>query len=640
MLFKGTERFPKGQIDRLAFARGRPVQRRDRRGLHALLVRLPVRPLGAGPGDRGRPDARRAVRPARGRGRAAGDRRGAGPRPRFAPGPARPDPPGRHLPPAPLSQPDPGLARRPRADRRRRPASVLPGALPARRRRAGRRRRRRPRRGPGPDRRPLRAICPRAIAAAAARRSTSRGRRAGATSRWSSPSRRRAACSAGTPCRAGIATGRPSTSSPTCSACGRRSRLWDALVETDRTATWVEAAQAAAQRAGQFLIQVEAVAGHPTRPVERRSPTSSSGWPTTGPTPEELARSRHRLEAAWRWEQEDLAAWPPGSATSPSGATGGPGRPSIRAALAVEADDIRRVAVDLPGRRQPDGRLVAAQPAAERGRGRRRIRPTPSRRPSPLPSVRSPVPRPARRPAIAAPPETARRRRSPGRCPPGISRLADYRPRRTVLANGLRLVSERRPGTGVVALELFVDAGLLREAKPGLAYLTGRLLEEGTATRPADELAEAIEDVGGTLDVGSTGRSLRVRAEDLPWPWSCWPTCDRGRLPGRGARPGRAADRRRAPGRPRRPGLPRRADLPRPGLRRPSLGPRPAGRRPRDRPADARRRRSTTTPPLRAREHLPRRRRRLRSAPTGQPGQGPLRRLGPRAAVPPPRSRR
>jgi zinc protease len=80
----------------------------------------------------------------------------------------------------------------------------------------------------------------------------------------------------------------------------------------------------------------------------------------------------------------------------------------------------------------------------------------------------------------------------------------------------MRVVSERRPGTGTVALELFVDAGQLREAKPGLAYLTGRLLEEGTQTRSADALAEAVEDVGGTLEVASTGASLRVRAEDLP----------------------------------------------------------------------------------------------------------------------------
>ena len=62
MLFKGTERFPKGQIDRLVLRRGGPIQRRDLRGQHALLVRVSVGPLGAGPGDRGRPDARRAVR--------------------------------------------------------------------------------------------------------------------------------------------------------------------------------------------------------------------------------------------------------------------------------------------------------------------------------------------------------------------------------------------------------------------------------------------------------------------------------------------------------------------------------------------------------------------------------------------------
>ncbi len=99
--------------------------------------------------------------------------------------------------------------------------------------------------------------------------------------------------------------------------------------------------------------------------------------------------------------------------------------------------------------------------------------------------------------------------------PAGISRLADYRPRRVVLDNGLKLVFERRPGTGVVALELYVDAGSVREAKPGLAALTGRLLEEGTTSRSAEELAESIEDAGGSLEVGSTGGSVRARAEDL-----------------------------------------------------------------------------------------------------------------------------
>ena len=142
----------------------------------------------------------------------------------------------------------------------------------------------------------------------------------------------------------------------------------------------------------------------------------------------------------------------------------------------------------------------------------------------------------------------------------------------------MRLLTERRPGTGVVALELFVDAGLLREARPGLAYLTGRMLEEGTATRSAEEIAEAIEDVGGALEVGldrrlapgpgrgpAAGRRVAGRPGDPP------------DLPGRGPDLGPPQDRRRTPVRPRRPRLPGRPDLPGPGLRRSSLRPRPAG---------------------------------------------------------------
>src|SRR5262249_48025337 len=55
----------------------------------------------------------------------------------------------------------------------------------------------------------------------------------------------------------------------------------------------------------------------------------------------------------------------------------------------------------------------------------------------------------------------------------------------------------------------------LREARPGLAALTGRLLEEGTATRDAEAISRAIEDVGGSLEVGATGATVRILAEDL-----------------------------------------------------------------------------------------------------------------------------
>src|SRR5206468_12649131 len=63
-----------------------------------------------------------------------------------------------------------------------------------------------------------------------------------------------------------------------------------------------------------------------------------------GPTPEELLRSRHRLEAAWRWEQEDLPGLAAGLGHVALWDDWRTWQRQHRAALAVGADDIRRVA--------------------------------------------------------------------------------------------------------------------------------------------------------------------------------------------------------------------------------------------------------------------------------------------------------
>jgi zinc protease len=294
-------------------------------------------------------------------------------------------------------------------------------------------------------------------------------------------------------------------------SCGRRSRLWQALVETLGLATWVEAAHASAQRAGQLLIQLEADPSASRAAIERCILDELCSLADPGPTPDELARSRRRLESAWRWERDDPAALASGLGHA---ALWGDWRSWLaehQAALAVTAKDIRRVARSYLGeqnltcgwtRPQPVEEIVA-DIAAD-------VPPQPSNGSPPLlrgaetnGSMSGPPGVPI--PAVAPPPIVAG----------GVSRLADYHPRRVVLNNGLRLVYERRPGTGVVALELYTDSGIVREAKPGLAALAGRLLEEGTTTRDAEAIARTIEDVGGSLDVGPTGASVRVCAEDL-----------------------------------------------------------------------------------------------------------------------------
>jgi zinc protease len=291
--------------------------------------------------------------------------------------------------------------------------------------------------------------------------------------------------------------------------CGRQSRLWRSLVEAEKVVVWIEAAHAAAHRAGQFFIQLEADAGQDPTAIEERLAAELRRLADSGPAAEELARARRRLEAAWRWEQEDLASLAAGLGTAGLWGDWRAWPAEHQAALAVGADEIRRVV----SRYLSDTNLTVGW-SLPRSRGEPITEAVPA----------GPVFRDVT--ALAAPAtarDAAAARLGEAPVPPlplgvpvGIARLVAYRPRRLVLDNGLRLLFERRPGTGVVALEVFADAGSVREAKPGLACLTGRLLEEGTATRTAAELAQAIEDVGGSLEVGATGGSVRVLSEDLP----------------------------------------------------------------------------------------------------------------------------
>jgi zinc protease len=69
------------------------------------------------------------------------------------------------------------------------------------------------------------------------------------------------------------------------------------------------------------------------------------------------------------------------------------------------------------------------------------------------------------------------------------------------LANGLRIVVIEQHEIPAVGLELLIQAGKAHEAtaKAGLSQATAELLRQGTATRSAQQIAEAIDSVGGNL---------------------------------------------------------------------------------------------------------------------------------------------
>lgn len=92
----------------------------------------------------------------------------------------------------------------------------------------------------------------------------------------------------------------------------------------------------------------------------------------------------------------------------------------------------------------------------------------------------------------------------------------------TRLANGLTVASERMDHLQSAAVGLYVRAGSRdeREGEHGLAHLLEHMAFKGTRHRSARQIAEAIEDVGGEINAGTSNETTtyyaRVLKDDVP----------------------------------------------------------------------------------------------------------------------------
>ena len=82
------------------------------------------------------------------------------------------------------------------------------------------------------------------------------------------------------------------------------------------------------------------------------------------------------------------------------------------------------------------------------------------------------------------------------------------------LANGLTVLLNERPGLPIVSAGLVVKTGSDANPadKPGLANFTAAMLDEGTATRSALQIADQVAYLGGSLVTGSTMDATQVSA--------------------------------------------------------------------------------------------------------------------------------
>ncbi|MGI8401689.1 MAG: M16 family metallopeptidase [Gemmatimonadaceae bacterium] len=94
--------------------------------------------------------------------------------------------------------------------------------------------------------------------------------------------------------------------------------------------------------------------------------------------------------------------------------------------------------------------------------------------------------------------------------------------RRTVLPNGLTVLSESMPGVRSVALGAWIRAASLHESaeKMGVSHTLEHMVFKGTPTRSAKDLALALETLGGSLDAYTarehTAYQAKVLDEHLP----------------------------------------------------------------------------------------------------------------------------
>ena len=73
------------------------------------------------------------------------------------------------------------------------------------------------------------------------------------------------------------------------------------------------------------------------------------------------------------------------------------------------------------------------------------------------------------------------------------------------LPNGLQVIAVSHHEQPAVSLRLIVRAGSAQEPddRPGLANLASTLLDQGTTTKTAEQVAQSIDSIGGAMGVGA-----------------------------------------------------------------------------------------------------------------------------------------
>jgi zinc protease len=279
-------------------------------------------------------------------------------------------------------------------------------------------------------------------------------------------------------------------------AGGKSSRLYKSLVYERQVAQDVNAAQNSLALTSVFVLDVTARPGQPLSEIEGLVDAELKALRDAGPSEREVERARNIIETQMLASIEKLGDSGLANLVNRYNQyTGDPGY------LQKDLERLRRV---TPASVQRAARMYLADNA------RALVEAVPGKQQLP-PDVPAPAPPksgPGKSEGINK--EEAWRAKPPKAGPAPryvLPRGASFK-----LANGLTVVHYYNPALPLVAARLVVRSGTDAnpEKQPGLASLTAQLLEEGTATRSAPQIADEIAQLGAQLASTSSADSSAV----------------------------------------------------------------------------------------------------------------------------------
>jgi zinc protease len=281
---------------------------------------------------------------------------------------------------------------------------------------------------------------------------------------------------------------------------GRSSRLYKKLVYERQIAQDVSARQSSLQLTSVFEIEATARPGHTAEELEKAIDEELAVVRAGQPGAEEMERARNTIETGIIGSLESIG----GLADRLNAYNHHTGTPDF---LQKDVDRYRAV---TPATVQAFARdhLTAASRVV--------VHAVPGT-PEPLAQVPTPpAPSPGQGQAAAGiNPDEAWRAQAPK---PGPARTLQLpTPTSATLSNGLTLILNERRGLPIVAAQLVFKTGSDANPvdKPGLANFTAGMLDEGTATRNALQIADELARLGGTLTPLSAMDATMVNIRSL-----------------------------------------------------------------------------------------------------------------------------